>query len=239
MTEFEGLDPASLAARIAALDEQGALDAVQARIAAGDDPLAIIEECQLGMRWVGEHYQSGKYFISGLIMAGEIFREAMVDLGPLLPETTADAGQGTVLMCTVRGDIHDLGKNIVIMMLRSYGIVVHDLGVDVSPDEVVRKAVELQPDIVGLSGLLTVATDGMKATVDAVRRRRGPHRPPPAGDHRRRHRRRADRRLDRRRPVGRRRLARRAAHPRGHRRGARLSAPPVPTRRVQRVAGRA
>ena len=87
MTEFEGLDPASLAARIAALDEQGALDAVQARIAAGDDPLAIIEECQLGMRWVGEHYQSGKYFISGLIMAGEIFREAMVDLGPLLPET--------------------------------------------------------------------------------------------------------------------------------------------------------
>ncbi|HEX5643846.1 MAG TPA: cobalamin-dependent protein [Thermoleophilia bacterium] len=169
MTEFEGLDPSSLAARIAALDEQGALDAVQGRIAAGDDPLAIIEECQVGMRWVGEHYQSGKYFISGLIMAGEIFREAMVALGPLLPPETADAGQGSVLIATVRGDIHDLGKNIVTMMLRSYGIVVHDLGVDVSPDEVVRKAVELQPDIVGLSGLLTVATDGMKATVEAVR----------------------------------------------------------------------
>ena len=227
MTEFEGLDPASLAARIAALDEQGALDAVKARIAAGDDPLAIIEECQLGMRWVGEHYQSGKYFISGLIMAGEIFREAMVDLSPLLPETTADAGQGTVLMCTVRGDIHDLGKNIVIMMLRSYGIVVHDLGVDVSPDEVARRAVELQPDIVGLSGLLTVATDGMKATVEAVRRQRGRDRPPPAGHHRRRHRRRADRQLDGRRPVGRRRLARRAAHPRGHRRGARLTVAPA------------
>ena len=169
MTEFEGLDPASLAARIAVLDEQGALDAVTARIEAGDDPLVIIEECQLGMRWVGEHYQTGKYFISGLIMAGEIFREAMVDLGPLLPEETPEAGQGTVLLCTVRGDIHDLGKNIVTMMLRSYGIVVHDLGVDVSPDEVARKAVELKPDIVGLSGLLTVATDGMKATVQAVR----------------------------------------------------------------------
>jgi methanogenic corrinoid protein MtbC1 len=65
MTEFEGLDAASLAARIAALDEQAALDAVEARIAAGDDPLAIIEECQLGMRWVGEHYQTGKYFIIG------------------------------------------------------------------------------------------------------------------------------------------------------------------------------
>ena len=169
MTEFEGLDPASLAARIAALDEQGALDAVTARIAAGDDPLVIIEECQLGMRWVGEHYQTGKYFISGLIMAGEIFREAMVALGPLLPEETPEAGQGTVLLCTVRGDIHDLGKNIVTMMLRSYGIVVHDLGVDVSPDEVARKALELKPDIVGLSGLLTVATEGMKATVQAVR----------------------------------------------------------------------
>jgi len=169
MTEFEGLDPASLAARIAALDEQGALDAVSARIAAGDDPLVIIEECQLGMRWVGEHYQTGKYFISGLIMAGEIFRETMVDLGPLLPEETPEAGQGTVLLCTVRGDIHDLGKNIVIMMLRSYGIVVHDLGVDVSPDEVARKAVEVKPDIVGLSGLLTVATDGMRATIQAIR----------------------------------------------------------------------
>jgi len=169
MTELAGLDPTSLAARIAALDEQGALDAIQARIATGEDPLAIIEECQLGMRWVGEHYQSGKYFISGLIMAGEIFREAMAELGPLLPETTADASQGTVLMCTVKGDIHDLGKNIVIMMLRSYGIVVHDLGVDVSPEEVAHKVVELQPDVVGLSGLLTVATDGMKATVAAVR----------------------------------------------------------------------
>jgi methanogenic corrinoid protein MtbC1 len=171
MTEFEGLDPASLAARIAALDEQGALDVVTARIGAGEDPLAIIEECQLGMRWVGEHYQTGKYFISGLIMAGEIFRETMVVLGPLLPETTADASQGSVLICTVRGDIHDLGKSIVAMMLRSYGIVVHDLGVDVSPDEVVRKIAELKPDILGLSGLLTVATDGMKATIDAVRAR--------------------------------------------------------------------
>ncbi len=169
MTEFEGLDPASLAARIAALDEHGALESITARIEGGEDPLAIIEECQVGMRWVGEHYQTGKYFISGLIMAGEIFREAMVILGPLLPETTVDASQGSVLVCTVRGDIHDLGKSIVTMMLRSYGIVVHDLGVDVSPEEVVRKALELKPDILGLSGLLTVATDGMKATITAVR----------------------------------------------------------------------
>ena len=170
MTEIVGLDPSSLAGRVAALDEQGALDAVTVRITNRDDPLTIIEECQLGMRYVGEHYQSGKYFISGLIMAGEIFREAMLILGPLLPEAgSAEGSLGSVMLCTVRGDIHDLGKSIVAMMLSSYGLVVHDLGVDVAPAEVARQARELRPDIVGLSGLLTVATAGMKATVSELR----------------------------------------------------------------------
>ena len=170
MTAILDLDPLSLAGRIAVLDEHGALDAVTLRVTSGDDPLAIIEECQLGMRYVGEHYQSGKYFISGLIMAGEIFREAMLILGPLLPEAgSSGGGAGSVLLCTVRGDIHDLGKSIVAMMLSSYGLVVHDLGVDVAPAEVARRALELRPDVVGLSGLLTVATEGMKATVTELR----------------------------------------------------------------------
>ena len=167
-----GLDPASLVGRVAALDEQGALEAVRARVAGGDDAMAIIADCQRGLQLVGEDYASGVYFISGLIMAGEIFREAMEILEPLLPaagERASVEAPGGVLICTVRGDIHDLGKSIVTMMLRSYGIVVHDLGVDVSPDEVVRKAIELQPDILGLSGLLTAAAEGMKATVAAVR----------------------------------------------------------------------
>ncbi|MFA5124043.1 B12-binding domain-containing protein [Zavarzinia sp.] len=171
MTGNLDLDPTSLSGRVAALDEQGALDAVTLRVTNGDDPLAIIEECQLGMRYVGDHYQSGKYFISGLIMAGEIFREAMLILGPLLPEAgSSNDGVGSVMLCTVRGDIHDLGKSIVAMMLSSYGLVVHDLGVDVAPAEVARRARELRPDIVGLSGLLTVATEGMKATVVELRK---------------------------------------------------------------------
>ena len=135
-------------------------------------PWRIIADCQRGLQLVGEDYASGVYFISGLIMAGEIFREAMEILEPLLPtagERSSVEAPGGVLICTVRGDIHDLGKSIVTMMLRSYGIVVHDLGVDVSPDEVVRKAAELQPDILGLSGLLTAAAEGMKATVAAMR----------------------------------------------------------------------
>ncbi|MFA4965874.1 MAG: cobalamin-dependent protein [Thermoleophilia bacterium] len=163
-------DPGSLVGRIAALDEQGALDAVTERAAGGEAPLAIIEDCQRGMRYVGEHYQSGKYFISGLIMAGEIFREAMLILGPLLPDTSPGSAAGSILLCTVRGDIHDLGKSIVAMQLRSYGFVVHDLGVDVPPADVVQSADELRPDIVGLSGLLTSAVEGMKDTVAELRR---------------------------------------------------------------------
>ncbi len=169
MRQIEDLDPTSLASRIAELDEQGALDAVTVRATNGEDPMTILEECQTGMRYVGEHYQSGKYFISGLIMAGEIFREAMLLLSPLMPEAGSVGDAGTILLATVRGDIHDLGKSIVATMLRSYGFTVHDLGVDVAPELVARKAVELRPDVVGLSGLLTVATEGMKATVAEVR----------------------------------------------------------------------
>ena len=178
-------------ARIAALDEEGSLDAVRARVADGDDALAIIADCQRGMQCVGEDYQSGKYFISGLIMAGEIFREAMEILEPLLPapapidaKGSRDSGgsdssgraaaghgdAGSVLVCTVRGDIHDIGKSILVTLLRSYGLTVHDLGVDVPPDEVARQVVELAPDVVGLSGLLTAAHASMRETVVELRR---------------------------------------------------------------------
>ena len=171
-------------ARIAALDEKGSLDAVRARVAAGDDALAVIADCQRGMQCVGEDYQSGKYFISGLIMAGEIFREAMEILEPLLPapsdakgdrdssgrESAGHDDAGSVLVCTVRGDIHDIGKSILVTLLRSYGLTVHDLGVDVPPDEVALRVVELAPDVVGLSGLLTAAHASMRETVAELRR---------------------------------------------------------------------
>lgn len=191
MKARSGPDPESLVARIAALDEQGSLDAVRARVAAGDDALAIIADCQRGMQCVGEDYQSGKYFISGLIMAGEIFREAMEILEPLLPTPAPsdakgnrdsggrDSGDlnaaghddaGSVLVCTVRGDIHDIGKSILVTLLRSYGLTVHDLGVDVAPAEVARQVVELAPDVVGLSGLLTAAHASMRETVVELRR---------------------------------------------------------------------
>ena len=83
MTVDRSLDPASVAGRIADLDEQGALDAVTVRATSGENPLTIIQECQLGMQYVGEHYQSGKYFISGLIMAGESFSRKWVSRSEL------------------------------------------------------------------------------------------------------------------------------------------------------------
>jgi 5-methyltetrahydrofolate--homocysteine methyltransferase len=112
-------------------------------------------------------------------MAGEIFREAMEILEPLLPASAAGgvdaaggapAVAGSVLVCTVRGDIHDIGKSILVTLLRSHGFAVHDLGVDVPPAEVARRALELQPDVVGLSGLLTAAHPSMKETVTELRR---------------------------------------------------------------------
>jgi methanogenic corrinoid protein MtbC1 len=129
-TALHGFDQASPAA----LDEQGALAAVTARIDAGDDPFLIVEDCRLGMRRVGEHSQSGGYCVSGLILAGAMFREAMVTPGSVLPAETEGTAHGIVLMATAC-----------------------DLDVAVAPEEIARRTRDLRPDITGLSGPLTSA----------------------------------------------------------------------------------
>lgn len=166
--EPAGDGPRSLADLVADLDEDASLAAVRDLAAAGTDPLVVIDECQRGLRRVGERYESGTYYISGLIMAGEIFREVMEVIGPRLRESRGEGLAGTVVLCTVRGDIHDLGKSIVDMLLRSQGFAVHDLGVDVSAAETARRARQIEPDIVGLSGLLTAAFASMKDTVEQL-----------------------------------------------------------------------
>jgi len=154
---------------VADLDEEGALASVREMVDAGVDPMDIIDHCQRGLQRVGERYEDGGYFISGLIMAGEIFREVMDVLGPRLQASRAEGPAGTVLLCTVRGDIHDLGKDILELLLCSRGFEVHDLGVDVAEEEVVRSARKLRPDVVGLSGLLTAAFASMKTTIEQLR----------------------------------------------------------------------
>jgi methanogenic corrinoid protein MtbC1 len=160
---------AALIYHVAELNEQTVLALVQERLSAGDDPLSIVEDCQEGMRRVGEWYEQGRYYLSGLIMAGEIFREVMELARPVIEAQISGEESGRVLLGTVQGDIHDIGKNIQGMLLSCHGFTVCDLGVDVPPAEFLARAEKFKPDIVGLSGLLTSSYDAMRDTITLLR----------------------------------------------------------------------
>ena len=164
-----------LALLVADLDEEAALALVEKRINAGDDPLQIINECNEGMREVGMRYENGEYFVAGLIMSGEIFREVVERVQPLLEQQSEGKSSGRVLVGTVSGDIHDIGKNMFGMLLACHGFEVIDLGADVPPDVFATKVVEAKPDFVGLSGLITASFEMMKETVAALRKEAKDH----------------------------------------------------------------
>jgi methanogenic corrinoid protein MtbC1 len=102
-------------------------------------------------------------------MAGEIFRQVMELLQPTIEAQFKGNESGTILLGTVRGDIHDIGKNSLSMLLNSYGFTVHDLGVDVAPVEFLLAAIQVKPDIIGLSGLITSSFESMKETIHLIR----------------------------------------------------------------------
>lgn len=154
---------------VADLEEDQVLELVRQRLDVGDDPLQIIGECNEGMREVGLRYERGEYFVAGLIMSGEIFREVVELVQPLLLKQAEGKVSGRVLVGTVSGDIHDIGKNMFGMLLACHGFEVIDLGVDVPPDVFAAKAIETKPDIVGLSGLITASFETMKETISALR----------------------------------------------------------------------
>lgn len=154
---------------LADLEEDDVLQLVYQRVAAGDDPLQIIEDCNEGMRLVGQRYERGEFYVSGLIMSGEIFREVVEYVQPMLEQRANGHSSGRVLVGTVSGDIHDIGKNMVGMLLACHGFTVIDLGVDVPPAEFAAKALDIKPDIVGLSGLITSSFESMKTTVTVLR----------------------------------------------------------------------
>lgn len=151
------------------LQENEILNAVRARLEQDEDPLAIIEDAQEGMRRVGLRYGQGEYYLSALIMAAEIFREIMEVVQPLVDTQISSAGSGIVLLGTVQGDIHDIGKNIISILSSCHGFVVHDLGVDVPPEVFVAQAEALKPDLIGLSGLITASFDAMAQTIALLR----------------------------------------------------------------------
>jgi len=156
-----------LAVAISDLEEQKALKLVKERLEAGVDPLAILSDCREGMTLVGQRYQAGEYFLSELIMAGEIFKQANQIVGA---QFTAAGGptRGAVVIGTVKGDIHDIGKDLVVSMLKAANYAVHDLGVDVAPEKFVETVKATGATVVGLSGLLTIGFEAMRDTVAAL-----------------------------------------------------------------------
>jgi methanogenic corrinoid protein MtbC1 len=160
---------ATLSEVLADLKEQEALEMVRLRMEQDDDPMQIIEDCQAGMREVGARYAQQRYYLAALIMAGEILAEIMDVVLPAVEAQYSGKSSGRILVGTVQGDIHDLGKDMLLMLLRSYGFSVVDLGVDVAPDRFVDEARAFQPHVIGLSGLITAAHTSMRDTVTALR----------------------------------------------------------------------
>jgi methanogenic corrinoid protein MtbC1 len=150
------------------LRENDALAVVDNLLARGADPVGILDDCKRAMDVIGERFACGEAFIPELVMAGEIIQAISAKLKPHLSGESPAARQGTVVIGTVRGDIHDIGKDIVVTMLDIAGFEVVDLGVDVAAEAFVQAIRERSPQIVAMSGLLTVAIEAMKDTIAQI-----------------------------------------------------------------------
>ena len=160
---------ADLAMLLADLKEEEAIKLTKDKLAKGEDPLGILEDSRKGMEIVGKRFASGEYFIPDLIYSGEILRQISDIVKPKLTGNLKTKKIGKFLLATVAGDIHDIGKDIVGFMMDISGFEVIDMGIDVPKDKIVAKIKETKPQIVGLSGFLTLAFDSMKETIDAIK----------------------------------------------------------------------
>ena len=135
----------------------------------GKNPMRVLELCRTAMDIVGKRFEDGDYFLPELVLAGEMLENIGAVAKPLIK--TGEGGEqkklGKVLIGTVHGDLHDIGKNIVSFMLDINGFEVKDVGIDVSSRSFIEAINEFQPDVVGLSGFLTLAFDSMKETIEA------------------------------------------------------------------------
>ncbi len=152
------------------LDEDHALEAAHEIVAEGTtSAAAVLAACQHALRVVGERYERKDYALAALIMSGEMFKEIMEITEPLQTLTPVPEGLTTILLGTVEGDIHDIGKDIFRTSLQSHGFKVVDIGVDAPKERFLAEVVSSRPTVVCLSGLITVAFRSMKATVDLIR----------------------------------------------------------------------
>lgn len=154
---------------IASVEEDEAIKLAGQMLDAGTDPQTILDACREAMSRVGQRYEAKDYFLPELIISGEILKQIGDLIKPRIQgQTVQSEPLGKIVMGTVAGDIHDIGKDIVAFMLDVNNFEIHDLGVDVPAEKFIEKIKEVQPQIVGLSGFLTLAFDQMKATVEAM-----------------------------------------------------------------------
>ena len=163
MIDFE-----RLAAAMGELDEDTCKELLEAVASAGEAEQAM-EACQKGMDTVGRLFEEGEYFVGDLIYAGELMTDAVGILKSALVTGDGGSSKTKMILCTVKDDLHDIGKNIVRSMLEAAGFEVLDLGIDVPASEVVKAAKDNDIKIVALSGVLTLAIDSMKNTIDAFK----------------------------------------------------------------------
>lgn len=151
------------------LDEDKVLKLVSRALNAGMEPLTVLNLVKVGVERVGKLYEDKKYFIADLIMAGLIFREVL-ELEPIKGQFHSDTDKklGKLVIGTVKGDLHDIGKDLFIGMMEASGFEAVDLGVDVPKEKFVESVIKYKPDIVGLSGILSFTITSMKETVDAL-----------------------------------------------------------------------
>ena len=159
----------NLVAALSDLKEKEALRIVEDRLSAGEEPPKILEDARRGMEIVGKRFADGEYFIPDLVYSGEILKAISDMVKPKLTKAGEVKRLGKVVFGTVAGDIHDIGKDIVVFMLDVNGFEVYDLGVDVPAQKFVEGIKESGASIVGLSGFLTLAYDSMKQTIAVIK----------------------------------------------------------------------
>lgn len=150
------------------MKEEEALAITQELLGKNADPVEILDACTKAMETVGKKFEAGDYFLPELMMAGEMLKQISEKVKPMIKNQSDGKKAGRVLIGTVLGDIHDIGKDIVGFLLDVNGFDVHDIGIDVPPEKFVAEIKAFNPQVVGMSGLLTVAYDAMKDTVTAI-----------------------------------------------------------------------
>jgi len=159
-----------LVQQISDMQEEDAVKLARAMLEGGYDAVKLLGHCREAMEIVGKRYEQGEYFLPELMLAGEMLKAIGDMTKPLIKQDASGAKTaGTVIIGTVEGDLHDIGKNIVTFMLEINGFKVIDLGIDVPVSNFIDSIKEHKPQVVGLSGFLTLAFDAMKKTVEAIR----------------------------------------------------------------------